>query len=291
MSADSRPRRWRWWMSPLAALLIAAAPLTALQAKELSPQTGETEILEIEIGEPIGDAVARSTRKYDFRIPLDMQSLDIPGDGDKPDGLRIVLRNGAGKSIAFPWQAHSGVIWMYVGVTDEIDLKFRGFEDRRLSGEGAVSDDPNEADIAAIAEIYEQVLSLSERPRNQSHCYRNELRLAESSCSRVIMATDRHSLEALAATLRAYRAEVAAEDWETSKNDPALVLNLGQWWFPNGNLAMLQVMPEFDSAAGKAGGKMPFRLGLRVNVKDHFNSAMIRLALSCHDQQAIFPEK
>lgn len=92
MSAAGQPRRWRWWMAPLTALFIAATPLLALQAKELPARTEKTEIFEIEIGEPIGDAVARSTRKYDFRIPLDMQSLDIPGHGDNPDGLQIVLR-------------------------------------------------------------------------------------------------------------------------------------------------------------------------------------------------------
>jgi len=281
----------KWHMITLAITLIAVWLLLVMQVRATSALNGEIKTFEIEIGEPIGDAVSRSSRKYDFGIPLDMQSLDIPGYADKADTLQIVLRNGAGKSIAFPWQPQSGIIWMYVGVTDEIDLEFSGFEGQRLSGNDTIFANPIEADIDGIVEIYEQILSLSERPRDVSHCYHNSLHLTKRPCQRIILATDRQSPKELAATLNAYHAKVAAEYWGTSKNDYSLILNLGQWWFPNGNLAMLRVMPEYVIETGVVKGKMPFRLKLQVSVKDHFNSKMVRLVLSCYDQQSIFPEK
>ncbi|MGU3575421.1 hypothetical protein ACLBWZ_07805 [Brucellaceae bacterium C25G] len=278
-------------MITLAVSLIAVGFLLVMQVKAKSASNDEVTTFEIEIGEPIVEAVSRSSRKYDFQIPLDMQSLDIPSHADKTDALQILLRNGVGKSIAFPWQPQSGIIWMYAGVTDEIDLSFSTFEGRRLSGNATTPANPIEADIAGIVEIYEQILSLAERPRDESHCYSNDLHLTKRPCQHIILATERQSPKQLAATLSAYHDKVDAQYWEVSKNDYSLILNLGQWWFPNGNLAMLRVMPEYDIEAGVVRGKMPFRLMLQVSVKDHFNSKMMRLALSCYDQQSIFPEK
>lgn len=290
MIEGDRPR-CKWSMINVVLTLIAVGLLSVMQVKAKSASNDEIATFEIEIGEPIVDAVSRSSRKYDFRIPLDMQSLDIPGDADKAGALQILLRNGAGKSIAFPWQPQSGIVWMYAGVTDEIDLAFSLFESRRLSGKDTMTTNPIDADIAGIVEIYEQILSLTERPRDESHCYHNDLYLTKRPCQHIILSTERQSSKELAAILNAYHEKVEAQYWETSKNDYSLILNLGQWWFPNGNLAMLRVVPEYDIETGPIRGKMPFRLRLQVSVKDHFNSKMMRLALSCYDQQSIFPEK
>lgn len=290
--AQGRPVR-KGHLCLVGATLLAGALLLALFWQAKAARELEIETFEIEIGEPIGDAVARSTRKYGFRIPLDMQSLDIPGHDDKDGTLEIVLRNGAGKTATLPWQVSDGVIWMYVGVTDEIDLRFAGFDGLRIRDDKSAHPDLLEAEIAGIVEIYDRVLSLTLRPRERSSCHRNEISLPDRPCKRVTMATSRKSGAELQQTLRKFHATAAAEDW-IDRSKTAQILNLGQWWLPNGSIAMLKVvaMPPVGSLDKKtAPSSVPPRLELTVNVRDFFNSRLARLSLSCHDQQAIFPEK
>lgn len=275
------------------ATLFAVTSFLASLWQVQAARERDIDTFEIEVGEPIGDAVARSTRKYGFRIPLDMQSLDLPGHDDKGGALEIVLRNGAGKTATLPWQASDGVIWMYVGVTDEINLRFAGFDGPRLREEKRAPPDLLEAEIAGIVEIYDRMLSLALRPRERSSCYRNEIRLSDTPCERVTMATNRHSGAELQQILRRFHAEAAAEDW-SDRSKTAQMLNLGQWWLPNGSIAMLKVIAalpvgNLNENATQSQGQP--RLELTVNVRDFFNSRLARLSLSCHDQQAIFPEK
>lgn len=291
MTQGKRGRRGQ--ISQITAKLLAVTSLLVLFGQASAARDQAIETLEIEIGEPIGDAVARSTRKYDLHIPLDMQSLDIPGRDEKGGALEIVLRNGAGKTATLPWQASDGTLWMYVGITDEIDLRFAGFDDAHLREESSASIDPFEAEIAGIVEIYERVISLTLRPRERSTCYRNELTLSDRPCERVTMATSRLTRAELQQVLRQFHAAATAEDW-SDRSKTAQTLNLGQWWLPNGSITMLKVIAippigGWDDAAAQS--PLPARLELTVNIRDFFNSRLARLSLSCHDQQAIFPEK
>lgn len=281
---------------PVAVAVIAIVFLLALWTKPVHARTEGIETFEIEVGEPIGDAVARSTRKYDFPVPLDMQSVDVPAVDAKPGLLEIILRNGAGQRAALPWQPVQGSLWMYVGVTDALDLLFSGFDTPTLRGEQLVPPGagPLEAEVLGITEIYRRVLSLTERPRDRSSCYRNQLALQDTPCDRVVMATDRQSAEALHQVLRDFHAKAAAEDWR-DRNKMAHMLNLGQWWLPNGSLAMMVVVavpqPEGGTVADTGRDVLPPRLVLHLSVNDYFNTGISRLMLSCYDQQAIFPEK
>jgi len=281
---------------PVLALVLAAGALFVMQGKDARARMAEIETFEIEIGEPVGDAVARSTRKYDFRIPLDMHSLDIPGMDAPPGSLEIILRNGAGKSAALPWQPVQGSLWMYVGVTDELNLEFSGFGQPTLRGEAVVpaGAPPLEAEVLGISEIYARVMTLTGRPRERSNCYRNDLELQDSPCERVTLVSDRQSPEALQRVLRDFHAGAAEEDWR-DRDKNALMLNLGQWWLPNGSLAMMVVVavPQPDGGIDPVTGRdlLPPRLVLHLSVNDYFNSQIARLMLSCYDQQAIFPEK
>lgn len=233
--------------------------------------------LEIEVGEPIGDVMARSTRRYDFPIRLDMQSILLqPGrDGGQP--LQIVLRNGTGQSATLPYEPFDGMLWMQVGVTDELDLRFVQFPSP------ASPATPDDAAIEGIVAIYESIMPLTLRPRGQISCYHNNLEISRQPCDRVTLATERLTADALRERLRAFQALAASEDYDGGLL--ARTLNLGQWWLPNGGSAMLVV-----TAAAEAEGA-PIRLSFGLNIRDFFNSRLSRLMLACYDQQALFPEK
>lgn len=115
MTQGKRGRRGQ--ISQITAKLLAVTSLLALFGRASVARDQAIETLEIEIGEPIGDAVARSTRKYDFQIPLDMQSLDIPGHYEKGGALGILLRNGAGKLRPCHGRLRMEHLWMYVGIS------------------------------------------------------------------------------------------------------------------------------------------------------------------------------
>lgn len=267
------------------ALVMFAGMALMSSAVALASNLREPERLEIEIGEPIGDVMARSTRKYDFPIELDMQSLSLllGQQGGRP--LQIVLRNGAGQSAVLPYEPFEGELWMHVGVTDELDLRFIQFPpltavDRADAQSPATQD---EAAIEGITAIYTRILPLTVRPRGQINCYRNSLEISRQPCDGVTLATERLSPEALRERLRAFHVQAANEARDGSK--PARSLNLGQWWLPNGGLVMLTVTAEADARED------PIRLSLTVNISDYFHSSLSRLILACYDQQALFPEK
>ncbi len=260
----------------LAAVMLAGnLALSPLHAR--AGEQDQLERLEIEVGEPIGDVMARSTRRYDFPIALDMQSiLLLPGQQDGHP-LQIVLRNGAGQSAALPHEPFDGMLWMHVGVTDELDLRFLDF--RSLPGPAT----PDDAAIEGIVAIYASVLSLTLRPRGQISCYHNSLEISRQPCRRVTLATERLAPDALRERLRAFHALAAGEEYDGTQ--PARTLNLGQWWLPNGGSAMLVVTAAAEAADA------PIRLSLRLNVRDFFGSRLSQLMLACYDQQALFPEK
>ncbi|MBK4216705.1 hypothetical protein JJJ17_12280 [Paracoccus caeni] len=242
----------------------------------------QPDILDVEIGEPFSGTMARSTRKYDFKILLDMQGLELWPGGEDGSPLQIVLRNGAGQSVALPYQPDSGMLWMYVGVTDELDLDFHTFI-RMDPGDGSATQQ-GEDDIEAISRIYASIMELTLRARDQSSCFHNSIEISEKPCERVILATEKLSPDALREELHRFRTLVSTEEWD--RKLPARVLNLGQWWLPNGALAMMTV-----TASSGGGEDIPGDLSLRVNIKDFVNSYFGRQLLECYDQQAIFPEK
>ena len=241
----------------------------------------QPEILDIEIGEPFSDAMARSTRKYDFAVPLDMQGLELWSGGEDRLPMQIVLRNGAGQSAALPYQPDSGMLWMYAGITDELDLNFHTFIPLDA---GEDSGRRVEDDIEAIVRIYTGVMQITLRAREQSNCFHNSLEVGKMPCDRVTLVTEKLGPDALRQELRAFLTLVSEEKYDGKL--PARVLNLGQWWLPNGSLVGMTV-----TASSRRSNDIPLRLAMRVNVSEFVNSHFGRQILECYDQQAIFPEK
>ena len=246
----------------------------------------QPEILDIEIGEPFGDAMARSTRKYDFGILLDLQGLELWPGGDGRAPLQIVLRNGDGQSVPLPYQPDSGIIWMYVGVTDEIDLHYDSFIPVD-SGDTATTQQPARDDpenLEAVVAIYTAIIQLALRPRDEISCFHNTLEISKQPCGRIALATGGLSPDALRGELRALLTKVSEEEYNGDLT--ARGLNLGQWWLPNGSLAMMKVfVPQTRSR------DMPVRLTMTVNIKDFVRASFVGQSLECYDQQAIYPEK
>ncbi len=239
MTQGKRGRRGQ--ISQITAKLLAVTSLLALFGRASVARDQAIETLEIEIRRTHWGRRGAFNAKYDFQIPLDMQSLDIPGHYEKGGALGILLRNGAGKLRPCHGRLRMEHLWMYVGVTDEIDLRFAGFDGARLQEGRSASIDPFDAEIAGIVEIYERVTALTLRPGERSTCYRNKTTLSGRPCERVTMATGRHTRAELQQVLRQFHAAAAAEDW-SDHSKTAQTLNLGQWWLPNGSITMLKVV-------------------------------------------------
>lgn len=264
----------------------------------------ERDVLELDIqaGEPFGDAMARSSLKHDVGIPLDMQRLGLPRD-DTWNGERfqVALRGSEEQRAVIPWTPAQGVLWMNAGVVDEISLEFVNFHRTRADSPDWTPPEmthdappgPLDEEIEAIVEIYESVLSLAHQPAEPVNCYRNSLEIPRGACERVTMATGRLSPDELRATLRIFHAKFT-HDWQndpTERNKVAQTLNLGQWWLPNGSLMMLIVMPNRNFALGEDPDRHPPGLALSLNVAEFFRAGLSRLIPACYDQQAIFPDR
>ena len=262
---------------------LALGFVAPIFAEDGSNAMSEPEAFEIGVGEPIWDAVSRSSRKYDFVVPLDMQSQDLYSSADSTRRLQIILRNGEGERAVLPYFPDDGTLWMYVGVTDEIDLNFYRFRPVSADAGGAGPEDPVAAAIEAIVAIYTEVMPLTVRPREQQNCYRNSIEVSTQPCERVTLITDRLTPEALRDELRNLH-NLAMTEPPLSQDVPR-TLSLGQWWLPDGGRAMMIV----TAAAGSGDG--PSRLSLRLNIGQPFNAQLARLMLACYDQQALFPEK
>ena len=251
-----------------------------------SSATQQPEILDIEVGEPFNDAMARSTRKHDFSVPLDMQGLELWSGGEDHLPLQIVLRNGAGQSVALPYQPDSGMLWMYVGVTDELDLNFHTYTplDREGDFGGQDADQQAAGDIEAIVRIYTGIMQMTLRAREQSSCSHDSQDTSKMHCDRVTVLMEKLGPSALREELRAFLTLVSEETYDGRL--PARVLSLGQWWLPNGSLVSMTV-----TASYRRSSNVPLRLAMNVNVSETVNSQFGRQILECYDQQAIFPEK
>src|SRR5690606_29887820 len=85
-------------------------------------------LLDIQAGEPLGDAMSRSTMKQDLPIALDMQNLRLPVLMDwGSTRYQVRLQGGEGKSVLFKWTPVAGTIWSYTGWIDEVDLDFTNY--------------------------------------------------------------------------------------------------------------------------------------------------------------------
>ena len=100
------------------------------------------------------------------------------------------------------------------------------------------------------------------------------------------MLAGRQSPQDLGKTLRNLRESAAQEAAATESYFPT-VLNLGQWWLPNGNQVMITVIPIIDISHIDS---VP-RLQLSINIREFFHVGVSRLIPTCYDQQAIFPQK
>ncbi|MFV0334654.1 MAG: hypothetical protein ACK5JR_11375 [Tropicimonas sp.] len=257
--------------------------------------------LDIQAGEPLGDAMARSTMTIDIPIALDMQGLPLPplsswnGEGR----YQLALQTGGKHSIVIPWTPSGGTIWMNFGVIDEIDLDFLYFDTARVDGSTADDVSATDADIEAIVSVYTALQAAEPRAAEIASCYHNRIPLeflekdqrdSESGdCDRAVLIASHQTPDSLRAALRQLLNDAAGEIRNDSDalNKVPLTLNLGQWWLPNGNLLMLTVIP-FSEAAQNAS---PSRLKLSISIREFFRAGLSRLVRTCYDQQAIFPEK
>lgn len=280
----------------LALLLMATPAAMAHRMDMVDPFT-----LDIQAGEPLGDAMARSTMTVDIPIALDMQGLPLPPvtAWSGKQHYQLVLQTGGEQSIAIPWTPSGGTIWMNFGVIDEIDLDFAHFDASRADRSAASDVSATDADIEAIVNIYTGLQAAKPRAAEIASCYYNRIPLeflekdrrdSESgNCDRTALLASRQAPDALRAALR----QLLNDAGDEIRNDPDAMnkmpraLNLGQWWLPNGNLVMLTVIPFSETSEDVS----PSRLELSINIREFFRAGLSRLVRTCYDQQAIFPEK
>lgn len=276
----------RWLLLSIVPLTIAAAVLTGAIGR-----ADDMLILDIQAGEPFGDAIDRSTLQADISIPLEMQGVPLPPlapwNSDAPYQLR--LQAGDGKDLIVPWTPAAGMIWMTAGVIDQIALEFRDF--------GKAADASVTTDIDAIVAFYSDFQALEPQATEIASCYHNRIPLEflekdrrdskTGQCDRVRLAAQRQKPQQLRDLLQGHLTDVATEitnDPEAVGKTP-LILNLGQWWLPNGNLVRVNVIPVTDPDDAAT------RLVLDLNIREFFRAGISRLAPTCYDQQALFPDK
>ena len=161
-----------FWLGILGFLVALAA------AFALTPKTPATEVLKLDIqaGEPVADAMARSTMTADFLVAMDMQGLPLPplASWSATGPYQIELQTGGEHTITIPWTPSDGTIWMNAGVIDEIDLRFDHFE---TSSTGTANNDApdTEVDIEAIIDIYSSLQAAAPRSAKIASCYHNLL--------------------------------------------------------------------------------------------------------------------
>lgn len=284
------------WLPSVLVFLIGCLATMAEPIGDSKPLT-----LDIQAGEPLGDAMTRSTMTVDISITPEMQELPLPplaswnGDGR----YQLALQTGGKHSIVIPWTPSGGTIWMNFGVIDEIDLDFQYFDTARVGGRTAGDVSATDADIESIVNIYAVLQAAEPRAAEIASCYHNRIPLeflekdrrdSESgSCDRTVLIASHQAPDNLRAALRQLLNDAAGE----IRNDPdalnkvPLTLNLGQWWLPNGNLLMLTVIPLSEAAQNSS----PARLKLSISIREFFRAGLSRLVRTCYDQQAIFPEK
>lgn len=257
--------------------------------------------LDIQAGEPLGDAMARSTMTVDIPIAIDMQGLPLPplASWDGKQHYQLDLQTGGEQSIVIPWTPSGGTIWMNFGVIDQIDLDFAYFDASRADGNATGNVSPTDADIEAIVRIYAGLQAAEPRAAEISSCYHNRIPLefldkdrrdSESgNCDRTVLLASRQAPDDLSAALQQILNDAGDEMGNNpdALNKVPLALNLGQWWLPNGNLVMLTVIPLSEGSLDAP----PSRLKLSVNIREFFRAGLSRLIRTCYDQQAIFPRK
>lgn len=174
-----------------------------------------------------------------------------------------------------PWISAHGVLWLSAGVVDEIDLLFINFPSTRSDAPDWIRPPDSyrqgggtpEQEIEAIIQIYEAIQSLHPKPARPVNCYRNSLTPTQHPCEGVSLTTDRLSPTELRAALRDFLALISEEsdDGRAPDGEVARTLNLGQWWLPNGSLAMLVVMPNSNFIPGDEDSGRAWGLALSVN--------------------------
>lgn len=284
----------------IACLFVAI--LAIFFSRQGSGQEQEVLELRIQAGEPLWDTMERSTLRNDVRIALDMQDLPLSSMyGWNGDRFQVAIGAGDGRFATIPWTPSGGKLWMSVGVIDGIDLDFLNFPSTRANSPGWMRPEDSfeygagtpDQEIEAIVQIYEAIQSLHPKPAERVNCYHNSLTETPSTCDRVTMATSRLSPDELRTALRDHLRLVTAESEDGIAPDGkyALTLNLGQWWLPNGNLAMIVVMPNPNFISGNEDPDRAWGLKLSLNIKEFFGVYLSRLIPTCYDQQALFPDR
>lgn len=300
-------------MRPLSRRLGPAllALMLAVGAAADQPAEGQMPVLELKAGEPLGDAMARSSMKIEVGILPDLQGLYLPPLQDwNAERYQIRLRGGADSSALIDWTPFSGTIWLTAGLIDQIKLEFMNFHLTRADSDDWVR--PNDTldlpagdlkgEIEAIVQIYQAIMELDPVPSDITSCYHNSRRdellegeLADSkagSCKDVTVLNERLTPDALRAALTEFHAGVE----KTRQDDPKAAertppaLNLGQWWLANGNLVMMRVLPQSE-VPFQSGQTRPIRLALSLDVREFYRTGVASLIATCFDQQAIFPDR
>lgn len=288
----------------LLALLMAtgAAPGQSLGDKMLT--------LDLKAGEPVGDALARSSLKIEVGVLADVQGLYLPPLQDwNGQRYQIRLQGGGDRAALIGWTPFRGTLWLTAGLIDQIKLEFRNFHLTRTdSGDWLRPDDTLarpagdlDGEIDAIAAIYGAIMALEPVPAKITSCHHNarpdELLardLADSTagtCEKETVLRERLTPDALRVALRAFHAGVEQAhqaDPRTADQTPP-VLNLGQWWLANGNLVMLQVLPQTELPP-QSGQVPPVRLALSLDIREFYRSGVAGLIATCFDPQSIFPD-
>lgn len=293
------------WLAGAAAAVLIGTIVLARPADKTSL------VLDIQAGEPIGDAMARSSMKADFPIVPDMLGLDMLPETSWIDHnpYQLRLQAGDGKVIALPWTPDGGMIWTEFGVITEIDLDYHDFGKAPSVPESvpappasanAPKPDAITRDIEAIVRTYQAFHAVNPRQSDIASCYHNlipreflaiDKRDSErKSCKEVLLRAELQSPDQLRDALRQLletKTDKPAADPMAGPDDAYRVLNLGQWWLPNGNLVRITVVPNY----GPGPDWTPTGLSMSINIREFFNAHLSGLVRTCFDQQAIFPDK
>ena len=288
-----------WGMAVVAAAAVGTATMVTMAGK-----AGATDMLTLDIqaGEPFGDALARSTMQTQITVPLGMQGVPLPVLGDwNGDRYQLRLQGGEDRNAVIPWTPAGGTIWLQGGVVTEIDLTFVNPDKTRADADdwqqplttlGRPPATPDQVADSLIA-IYAALQALKPAPVDTVSCGENLPVTEAGNCDGTTILSAPLTPERIRQAVTALHADYQA----ALAQDPAMVhapgrrLVLGQWWLPNGNLVMLAATTALDTAPDKVAlADRPVGLEISLNIKEFFRSGLGRLIEACYDQQALLPQ-
>ncbi len=276
-------------------LAATAVAFLSLGAVMMKADTMETFELDIRAGEPLADAMARSSLRIDVPITLGMHGIPLPPLADwSAERYRLRLA----ENVTIPWTPSGGTVWMHTGVINQIDLDFANLSLGRTDGDWhtpwtAPQSEPLDAAAKSIAELYTLLLGLDPVGNAGPSCKGDIPRPENPFCSEPETLPEGLSTQDVLDSIT----EFALKYQSDLRRDPQLLevapapLVLGQWWLADGSKVDLFV----STILSAADTSIPYQdrdvtVAASLTVTDFFRTGVSKLIETCYDQQAIFPE-